>query len=77
VTVYEAEYSRITEAEMKLIMKKAVDTTYALLWIRAHCPSVYEHVVRVGNLYSHGWDLPEDGRNEIESITRLAERLGQ
>lgn len=72
-----AEYSRITDAEMKLIMKKAVDTVYALLWIRTHCPSVYQHVIRVGNHYTHGWDLPENSRNEIETITRLAERMGQ
>lgn len=71
-----AEYSRITQDEMKLIMKRAVDKLYAVLWIRTHCPEVYEPVLRAGNRYTVGWDLPEKSKEEIEAITRLAELLG-
>jgi hypothetical protein len=71
-----ADYSRITQAEMKQIMKHAVDKLYALLWIREYCPNVYDHVVRAGNRYTHAWDLPERSREEIEQLTRFAELLG-
>lgn len=70
------EYSHITQDEMKQIMKRAVDKLYALLWIRTHCPDVYEPVLRAGNHYTVGWDLPEKSKEEIEAITRLAELLG-
>lgn len=70
------EYSRITQDEMKQIMKRAVDKLYALLWIRTHSPEVYEAVVKMGNRYALGWDLPEKSKEEIEKITRLAELLG-
>lgn len=70
------EYSHITQAEMKRIMKHAVDKLYALLWIREYCPNVYEHVVRAGNHYTYAWDLPERSTEEIEEMTRLAELLG-
>lgn len=70
------EYSHITQDEMKRIMKHAVNKLYALLWIREHCPDVYGHVVQAGNLYTHGWDLPERGREEIERLARFAERFG-
>lgn len=70
------EYSRITQAEMKHIMKHAVNKLYALLWIRQHSPSVYEHVVRAGNRYTYAWDLPERNREEIEQLARLADLLG-
>jgi hypothetical protein len=70
------EYSHITQGEMKQIMKHAVDKLYALLWIREYCPDVYGHVVQAGNLYTHGWDLPERSREEIELLARLAERFG-
>lgn len=70
------EYSHITQDEMKRIMKHAVDKLYALLWIREHCPDVYGHVVQAGNLYTHGWDLPDGSREEIELLAQFAERFG-
>jgi hypothetical protein len=70
------EYSHITQDEMKRIMKFAVDKLYALLWIREHGPDVYGHVVQAGNLYTHGWDLPERSREEIELLARFAESFG-
>lgn len=70
------EYSHISQDEMKRLMKRAVDKLYALLWIRTHSPEVYEAVVRMGNRYAIGWDLPEKSREEIEAATRLAALLG-
>jgi hypothetical protein len=70
------EYSHIAQDEMKRIMKHAVDKLYALLWIREHCPDVYGPVVQAGNLYTHGWDLPERSREEIELLAQFAERFG-
>jgi hypothetical protein len=70
------EYSHITQDEMKRIMKRAVDKVYALLWIRTYHPEIFQHVVRAGNLYSPGWDLPENSREEIEFMVRGAELFG-
>jgi hypothetical protein len=70
------EYSHISQAEMKEIMKRAVDKVYALLWIRTHSPTVYEHVVEAGRQYTANWDLPEHSKKEIEGMTKLAEYLG-
>ena len=71
-----AEYSHITQNEMKQIMKRAVDKIYALLWIRTHSPEVYQAVLKAGNRYTAGWDLPEKNKEEIEAVTRFAELLG-
>lgn len=71
-----AEYSHITQEEMKQIMKRAVDKIYAMVWIRTHTPEVYQAVVKAGNRYAVGWDLPEKSKEEIEAVTRLAELLG-
>jgi hypothetical protein len=71
-----AEYSHITQDEMKRIMKRAVDKVYALLWIRTYHPEIFQHVVRTGSLYAPGWDLPANSREEIEFMVRGAELLG-
>ena len=70
------EYSHITQDEMKKIMKRAVDKLYAMLWIRTHSPEVYEAVVKMGNRYTTGWDLPEKSKEGIDAVTRLAGVLG-
>jgi hypothetical protein len=70
------EYSHITQAEMKQIVKRAVDKVYALLWIRTNAPTVYEQVVMAGNRYAWNWDLPEHSKAEIEGMTKLADLLG-
>lgn len=71
-----AEYSHISDSEMKQIMKRAVDKIYALLWVRTYSPKTYREVVKAGNRYTLNWDLPERSKEEIEKITRLAELLG-
>lgn len=70
-----SEYSHITQAEMKRIMKRAVDKVYALLWIRVHHPDVFQQVVKAGSIYTRAWDPPERRREEIEFMVRTAELL--
>ena len=51
-------YSRITDAEMKLIMKTAVDHVYALLCLKSENPTEYEAQIRFGGRYTATWDEP-------------------
>src|SRR5208282_1796027 len=54
-----SEYSHITQAEMKNIMKQAVDTVYKLLWLKQNDPEKYEATIEFGNRYSRFWDQPK------------------
>jgi hypothetical protein len=61
----QAGYSRITDAEMKLIMKNAVDHVYALLSLKIQRPAEYESQIRLGERYTAKWDepsMPKDRR---------------
>ena len=51
-------YSRITDAEMKLIMKNAVDRVYALLLLKKENPQRYNSEIRLGKRYAANWDEP-------------------
>jgi hypothetical protein len=51
-------YSRITDAEMKSIMKAAVDTLYTLLRFKAEDPARYQRELGFGQLYTVRWDEP-------------------
>jgi hypothetical protein len=53
------EYSRITDAEMKLIMKNAVNRVYWLLKLKASDPGEYERQIALGARYTAKWDDPE------------------
>jgi hypothetical protein len=53
------EYSRITDAEMKLIMKNAVNRVYWLLKLNASDPGEYERQIAFGARYAAKWDDPE------------------
>jgi hypothetical protein len=54
------EYSRITEAEMKSIMKNAVDTTiYKLLWMKKNDPEKYKASMELVSRYAQSWDDPQ------------------
>ncbi len=55
-------YSRITNAEMKMIMKNAVDRVYALLLLKGRDPDRYESEMRLGDRYTAKWDEPEAPR---------------
>lgn len=70
-----SEYSHITQDEMKLMMKFAVNKVYALLWIRARAPEVFLPVIQAGALYTSMWDPPENSREEIEQFARFADML--
>jgi hypothetical protein len=54
-----AEYSRITDTEMKGIMKNAVNRVYWLLRLEASDPEEYERQIAFGARYTSKWDDPE------------------
>src|SRR6266581_3157054 len=54
-----SEYSHITQAEMKNIMKQAVDMLYKLLWLKQNDPEKYEATLEFGNRYTRSWDEPK------------------
>lgn len=53
------EFSRITDEEMKLIVKNAVDHIYALLLLKEEDPVEYESRIRFGDRYTSKWDDPK------------------
>lgn len=53
------EYSRISDEEMKMIMKAAVNHVYKLLWQRVNDSAAYLNSVSFGLRNSLGWDDPE------------------
>ena len=54
----QAGYSRITDAEMKGIMRNAVNRLYALLLLKSLDPDRYESKIRFGERYTANWDEP-------------------
>jgi hypothetical protein len=54
-----AGYSRISNAEMKIIMKNAVNRVYALLRLKADDPDSYSRQVAFGERSTLSWDEPE------------------
>ena len=52
-------FSRITDDDIKLITKNAVDHVYALLVLKAEQPGEYESKIRFGERYTAKWDEPE------------------
>ena len=61
------KYSHITEREMKLIMKNAVDQVFRLLSLKRSSPREYEAQIRFGNLYTAKWDEPTGSTGEARS----------
>jgi hypothetical protein len=55
----EPKYSHITEAEMKTIMKTAVDRVFELLKQRRENPIEYLRRVAFSELYTSAWDEPQ------------------
>jgi hypothetical protein len=53
-----AEYSRITDGEMKLLMQSAVNEVYRLLWQRENDPDAYTRRQALADRYTHHWDDP-------------------
>ena len=54
-----AGYSRISDAEMKVIMKNAVNRIYSLLLLKADDPASYERQIAYGERSTANWDEPE------------------
>jgi hypothetical protein len=54
------EYSHISDDEMKMIMKAAVDRMYALLRLKNGDPDGYARQIAFGARYVAQWDEPED-----------------
>lgn len=53
------KYSHITQAEMKRIMKNAVDKVYTLLWLKQHDSEKYAMLIEFGEHYTRDWDEPK------------------
>ena len=51
--------SRISDDEMKLIMKNAVNKVYALLRLKNGDPAAYAREIAFGERYTARWDDPE------------------
>jgi hypothetical protein len=55
-------YSRITDGEMKEIMKSAVDQLYRLLRLKIEDPQMYRSEIRRGASHTASWDEPDGAR---------------
>ena len=53
------EVSHISDDEMKVVMKSAVDALYRLLWQRDYDPVAYNEVLAFGRRHTIHWDDPE------------------
>jgi hypothetical protein len=51
-------YSHITQAEMREIMKAAVDRLYTFLVLKESDRAAYEELLSFGGRYTAGWDKP-------------------
>ena len=52
------EYSRITDSEMKVIMKEAVDRVYTMLRLKQDEPEQFDALLQFGSVYTSHWDDP-------------------
>ena len=52
-------FSRISDDEMKVIMKNAVNRVYKLLRLKADDPNGYARELALGERYTAKWDEPE------------------
>jgi hypothetical protein len=56
-------FSRITDEEIKVIAKKAVDQLYALLVLNFEKPAEYERKIQFGERYTTKWEEPTSRLN--------------
>jgi hypothetical protein len=54
------EYSHITQNEMRMIMRNAVDHMYRLLSLKENDPGKYEATIDFGPQYTKTWDDPAE-----------------
>ena len=52
-------YSRVTDTEMKLLMKTAVNRVFTLLKLREENSGEYERLLQLGSHYTNRWDPAE------------------
>jgi aspartokinase len=52
------QYSHLTQAEMRQIMKAAVDRLYSFLVLRQHDQKAYDALISLGERYTTAWDDP-------------------
>jgi hypothetical protein len=55
----DAAYSRISDDEMKTIIKNAVNHVYLMLALKQTNPTGYEAMLTMGDLYTARWDDPD------------------
>jgi hypothetical protein len=55
----DSAFSRISDEEMKGIMKAAVNTVYSLLWKRENDSEAYAKSLVLGARFTQRWDDPE------------------
>ena len=61
-------FSRITDDEMKAMMKNAVNYLYELLVLKEEDPVEYESKIQFGERYTARWDEPEMPRKRRRPI---------
>jgi hypothetical protein len=54
----DSTYSRISDTEMKQIMKNAVDRVYSMLWMKQNKPIAYAAYLEFGCRNAKSWDDP-------------------
>jgi hypothetical protein len=52
------QYSHITQAEMRQIMKAAVDRIYTFLVLKQRDQKAYDALISLGERYTTAWDDP-------------------
>ena len=52
-------YSKISNPEMKVLMKTAVNSVYSLLKLKNEQPDVFEGLLTLGDSYTYNWDPAE------------------
>jgi hypothetical protein len=70
-------FSRITDAEMKLIMKSAVDQVYALLCLKTENPAAYEARWRISIISSRGYPYDHQTSNMAGGCFRRVRHAGR
>jgi aspartokinase len=54
----DSQYSHITQAEMRQIMKAAVDRLYSFLVLKQRDQKAYDALISLGERYTTAWDDP-------------------
>ena len=70
----QAGFSHITDPEMKLIMKAAVDRVYELLCLKSENPAEYEARIKFGERYTYRWDEPSPVSHSMRTHERTTGR---